>query len=172
MTKTLLAVFPDIDPAAHAVDKLRAMGLADDHMSVISGIPITEAMLGRPRQHSNVPTFALVGAVIGMGIGIVLAFATPGMYEIHVGGQPLIPGPPTVVVLFEMTMLFMLISTFLGVFLDSYFPTYTPLEYVPEISDGRIAIIFECPAGKESEFEKAMTALGAEKVTPAEAQHL
>jgi uncharacterized membrane protein YedE/YeeE len=172
MTKTLLAVFPDIDPAAHAVDKLHELGISDDRMSVISGIPVTEAMLGRPRQHSNVPTFALVGAILGFGIGIVLAFFTPTAYAVRVGGQPLIPGPPTVVVLFEMTMLVMLVSTFLGVFLDSYYPTYTPLEYVPEISDGRIAIIFECPVDQEPEFEKAMTALGAEQVKPAEAQHL
>ena len=42
-------------------------------------------------------------------------------------------------------MLFALLSTFLGVFLDSYFPNYRPLEYVPEISDGKIGIFFKCP---------------------------
>ena len=45
---SLLAVFPDLGPAADAIDKLRTLGLSDDQMNVISGIPATEAMLGRP----------------------------------------------------------------------------------------------------------------------------
>ena len=55
---TLLAVFADIDPAAHGIDKLRELGVDDDQMNVISGIPVTEAMLGRPRKWSNVPRLA------------------------------------------------------------------------------------------------------------------
>ena len=76
------------------------------------------------------------------------------------------------VVIFELTMLGMLISTFIGVFLDSGFPSYRPMEYVPEISDGKYAIFFFCPEDKQDKFTKAMTALGAEKVEAAEAKQL
>ncbi len=171
-TKTLLALFQDVDPAAEAIDKLREMGLDDGQMNVISGIPVTERMLGRPTQWSNVPRLALGGAVGGFLLGLFLAVGTPSLYPIYVGEQPLIPIPPSVVVVFEMTMLGMLVSTFIGVFLDSRFPSYSPKEYVPEISDGRIAVFFECPADKEERFIKAMTSLGAESVAPAEAQKL
>ena len=170
--KTLLALFHDIDPATDAIDRLRQMGIGDDQMNIISGIPFTEHMLGRPRTWSNVPRLAAGGAVAGMGIGILLAFVTPALYPIQVGGQGLVPGPPTVVVLFEMTMLGMLVSTFLGVFLDSYLPSYRPKEYVAEISDGNIAILFNCPAEKEQQFIDAMTRLGAQSVQPAEAGQL
>lgn len=168
----LLAVFPDLDPAAHAVEKLRELGVTDAHMNVIAGIPVTEAMLGRPRQASNVPLLALGGAAGGMLVGAFLAFWTPASYPLNVGGQPLIPGPPSVVVIFEMTMLGMLISTFLGVFLDSRFPSYTPKEYVPEISDGKIAILIECEPDEETKIEAAMTKIGAESVRHAEANTL
>jgi hypothetical protein len=168
----LLAVFEDLDPAAHAVEKLRELGLTDEHMNVISGIPVTEAMLGRPRQWTNVPRLAGGGAFGGFLLGAFLAFGTPMLYPLNVGGQPLIPGPPSVVVIFEMTMLGMLISTFIGVFLDSRFPSYTPKEYVPEISDGKIAILIECEADMEQKIEKAMTEIGAESVKHAEAQTL
>jgi hypothetical protein len=168
----LLAVFPDLDPAAHAVEKLRELGVTDAHMNVIAGIPVTEAMMGRPRQASNVPRLAMGGAIAGAFVGIFLAFWTPGSYPLNVGGQPLIPGPPSVVVIFEMTMLGMLISTFLGVFLDSRFPSYTPKEYVPEISDGKIAILIECEPDAEKEIEAAMTKIGAEQVKHAEASTL
>jgi hypothetical protein len=84
----------------------------------------------------------------------------------------LYPIPPGIIVVFEMMMLGMLVSTFLGVFLDSYFPSYRPMEYLPEISDGKIAVLFKCPAENEKKFIDAMTALGAESVTPAEARTL
>jgi hypothetical protein len=71
-----------------------------------------------------------------------------------------------------MTMLGMLISTFLGVFLDSRFPSYEPKEYVPEISDGKIAILIECEPDHEDEIQTAMTRIGAESVKHAEARKL
>jgi hypothetical protein len=169
---TLLALFPDVEPAADAIDQLRLMGIHDDEMNVISGIPVTEAMLGRPHQTSNVPRLAMGGAVAGFLIGFFFAFGTPNLYPVTVGGQAFVPGPPTIVVLFEMTMLGMLVATFLGVFLDSRFPSYSPKEYVPEISDGKIAVLFACPEDEKSKFEATLTALGAESVNPAEAVHL
>ncbi len=171
-TTTLLAVFPDLDPAARALDELRTLGIPEEQMNVIAGIPVTEAMLGRPRQWSNVPRLALGGALAGFGVGLFLAVGTPLMYPVYVGGQPLIPVPPSIVVVFEMTMLVMLIATFVGVFLDSAYPSYRPKHYVPEISDGKIGILFHCPAGETQKFTQALIKLGAETVQPAEAQPL
>lgn len=172
--KSLLAVFSDLEPAADAIEQLRALGVQDDCMNVISGIPVTEAMLGRPSQWTNVPRIALGGAVLGFLGAVFLTFVVPYLYPypIQVGTQALIPGPPTVVVLFEITMLGMLLSTFLGVFLDSYFPSYRPMKYVPEISDGKIAILVECPHTDEKKVTDALKKLGAESVQYAEAQHL
>ena len=170
----LLAVFSDIDPAANAIEHLRSIGVQDDCMNVISGIPVTEAMLGRPSQWTNVPRLALGGAVLGFCAGVFLAFVSPFIYPypIQVSSQPYIPGPPTVVILFELTMLGMLLSTFLGVFLDSYFPSYRPMKYVTEVSDGKIAILVECPHTDEKKVTDALKKMGAEAVRPAEALHL
>ena len=170
--KSILAVFSDIDPAADAIDQLRLMGVHDDHMNVISGIPVTEAMLGRPSQWTNVPRLAGGGAAAGFLLGVLLALVTPNMYTIQVGGQPFSPVPPAVIVIFEMTMLGMLLSTFLGVFLDSYFPSYRPMKYVPEISDGKIAILVECALPDETKITDVLKKLGAESVQYSEAQHL
>lgn len=170
----LLAVFPDLEPAANAIDELRSMGVHDDCMNVISGIPVTEAMLGRPHQWTNVPRIAMGGAILGMAGGAFLSFVTPFIYPypIQVSTQAFIPGPPTVVILFEITMLGMLLSTFLGVFLDSFFPNYRPMKYVPEVSDGKICILVECDNVNEKKLTDALKKLGAESVKIAEAQHL
>jgi hypothetical protein len=170
--KSLLAVFPDLEPAADAIEQLRLLGVHDEHMNIISGIPVTEAMLGRPRQWTNVPRLALGGAAIGFCVGIFLAFISPNMYTIQVGGQPFAPVPPAIIIIFEMTMLLLLLSTFLGVFLDSFFPNYRPMQYVTEVSDGKIAILFECDPAEEKKITDTLKKLGAESVQPAEAQHL
>lgn len=170
----LLAVFPDLEPAANAIENLRSIGVHDDCMNVISGIPVTEAMLGRPHQWTNVPRIAMGGAVLGFGAGFFLAFISPYLYPypIQVSTQAYVPGPPSVVVLFELTMLGMLLSTFLGVFLDSFFPNYRPMKYVTEVSDGKIAILVECSHVDEKKITDTLKKWGAESVNPAEAQHL
>lgn len=167
----MLAVFPDLEPTANGIDTLRSLGLSHDQMNVISGVPVTEAMLGRPRQWSNVPRLALGGAVIGFLVGVFLVI-TPLLYFVPVGGQPMIPGPPSVVLLFELTMLIMLLATFLGVFLDSSFPSYRSMPYVPEISDGKYGVFFNCPQGEQERFAEAMRESGAETVREAEARQL
>jgi hypothetical protein len=171
-TTTLLALFNDVDPAADAIERLRQLGIQDEQMNVISGIPVMERVLGRPKVWTNVPRLAMGGAVAGFLFGSFLIYGTPYLFQLRVGGQPIYPIPPGVIIIFEMTMLGLLVSTFLGVFLDSYFPAYRPMEYVPEVSDGKIAVLFVCPAGDKKEFVAAMKKLGAESVEPAKARAL
>jgi hypothetical protein len=169
---TILALFDEIDPAAEAVERLRELGLHDDQINVISGVPLVERILGRPMHSTNVPRLAFGGALAGLAVGFFLNYGTPRMYAVPVGGQPLLPVPPGMILLFEMMMLFLLLATFLGVFLDSYFPNYRPLHYVPEISDGKIGIFFRCEASESRKLGEAMSGLGATTVKPAEAMQL
>ena len=170
--KTFLALFADIDPAVNALEKLREHGVSDEDMNVISGIPLTEHILGRPRIWSNVPRIGLGGAVAGLLFGLFLAAGITYLYPLKIGSQGLINGAPSVVLFFEMGMLGLLASTFIGVFLDSAFPSYRPKEYIDEISDGKIAILFSVPENKEAEVKDALDHLGAESVTPAEKRSL
>lgn len=169
---TMLAVFEDIDPAADAIEKLHEAGITDDRINVISGVPVAHKMLGRPHPTTNVSRLSLGGAVAGFFFGIFLNFGTPNLYAVLVGGQYITPIPPGLIVTFEMTMLFALLATFLGVFLDSYFPNYRPMEYVTEVSDGKIAIFFECSEADREKLTAVLRNLGAESIKPAEAQQL
>lgn len=169
---TLLALFEDIDPAAEAIDKLHEMGVTDDRLNVISGVPFSHKMLGRPHPWTNVTRLALGGAVIGFFVGLFFNFGTPLLYTVRVGGQYITPVPPGLIIVFEMTMLFVLLSTFLGVFLDSFFPNYRPMEYVPQISDGKIGIFFQIVKEEQQKFVDALHRLGAESVEPVEARQL
>jgi hypothetical protein len=169
-TKTLLAIFSEIDFAADAVDVLRELGVKENQMDVVSGAPITVEMVGRPHVKTRVPLFAMGGAAVGLLVGLFFAVGTPNLYSIYVGGHPLIPVPPSVVVVFEMIMLGLMISTFLGVFLESLLPTYKEKLYTPEISDGKIAVIAAFPGDRQQEFEERMKQVGAEVVRVMEGQ--
>ena len=168
----LLAVFKDFDPAAMGIEKLYDLGVSDDQMNVISGIPVKETILGRPSAHTYVSRIALFGAALGLALGIFLIYGIPYLYPLNAGGQPIYPIPQGLIICFETTMLGLMGFAFLGLFVDSGFPSYTPKEYVPEISDGRIAVLFRCPSGEQKKYTEALTKLGAEAVHPAEARQL
>jgi hypothetical protein len=171
-TVTLLALFADIDPTVKAIDKLHEMGIADNKMDIISGIPFSHEMLGRPKVSTLVPRLAMGGAMLGLIAALFFIFGIPGLFPLHVGGQPVFPIPPLYIIGFEMIMLGLMGTAFLGLFLAGRFPSYEPKVYVPEISDGKIAVVFPCSDEMQPQFKDALMALGAEQVRPVEAKTL
>ena len=169
---TLLAMFEGMEPAAEGVDELHKLGLDDDSLNVISGIPVKGIILGRPSAITYVSRIGMLGAILGMSLGIFLIYGIPYLYPLLVGGQPIFPVPQGFIITFEMTMLGLMGFSFLGMFVDSGFPSYTPKEYVPEISDGKIAVLFSCPTDEQKKYVDAMTKSGAESVSPVEARQL
>jgi hypothetical protein len=169
---TLLAMFNDLEPASEGIDKLQKLGVDNDDMNVISGIPVKHTILGRPAAITYVSRIGLFGALLGMSLGIFLIYGIPYFYPLLVGGQPIFPVPQGFIITFEMTMLGLMGFSFIGMFIDSGFPSYTPKEYTPEISDGKVAVLFSCPADEQEKYIDAVKEAGAETVAPAEARHL
>lgn len=169
---TLLALFEDIGPATKGLDKLRAMGIGDGEINVISGIPFPGRVLGRPSARTHVSQIALVGAFLGALLGLFLIYGIPYLYPLGVGGQPIFPIPQGLIAVFEMTMLGLMGFAFLGMLVDSGFPSYTPKDYIPEISNGKIGIFFRCTASDERAIKSEMQRLGAESVQRSERREL
>src|SRR5690242_8102897 len=136
-TTTFLAVFKDFEPASEGIEKLQQMGVGDDDMNIISGIPIKNTILGRPSAITYVSRIGFFGALLGMSLGIFLIYGIPYLYPLLVGGQPIFPIPQGFIITFEMTMLGLMGFSFIGMFVDSGFPSYTPKQYTPEIKIGR-----------------------------------
>lgn len=168
----LMATFPDIEPASSGIAKLHELGVRDTDMNIISGIPFPGRVLGRPSAVTNVSKIALAGAGLGFLFGLFLIYGTPFLFPLEVGAQPVYPVPMGFIVTFEMTMLGLMGFAFLGLFVDSGFPSYTPKDYVPEVSNGKIAVLFKCDRSDERRFGDALKKLGAESVQPAEARQL
>jgi hypothetical protein len=171
-TTTMLAMFEDVEPAAEGIDKLQQLGVNNSDMNVISGIPIKHTILGRPPAITYVSRIGFFGALLGMGLGLFFIYGVKALYPLYVGGQPIFPVPQGIIITFELTMLGLMGLSFIGMFVDSGFPSYTPKAYTPEISDGKIAVLFSCAAGEKEKFVDALKEAGAESVEPAEARHL
>jgi ActD protein len=171
-TTTFLAVFKDFEPASEGIEKLQQMGVSDDDLNVISGIPVKNTILGRPSAITYVSRIGFFGALLGMSLGIFLIYGIPYLYPLLVGGQPIFPVPQGLIITFEMTMLGLMGFSFIGMFVDSGFPSYTPKQYTPEISEGKVAVLFSCQTDEQEKFVNALKEAGAESVEPAEAQHI
>ncbi len=169
-----LALFKEdqVDETAEALEALRGMGIVDRDISVISGTPFSEKMLGRPMTWTRVPIIAIAGAVVGFLVAAFLNFGTPLLYPIRVGGMALQTIPTSFVIFFELTMLGLLISTFIGVFVESISPSYGPAGYDPRISDGQIGVLFWAPPELDPKLHETLTGLGAEIIHGTETKKL
>ncbi|HZU85894.1 MAG TPA: quinol:electron acceptor oxidoreductase subunit ActD [Anaerolineaceae bacterium] len=152
----------EVDLAAQAVERLHELGVTDRNISVISSVPYSDKILGRPMNWTSVPRMAIGGAVVGCLAAIFLTYITPLLYPLTVGGQPLQALPPAIVLIFELTMLGLLIATFLGVVLEMISPSYGPTGYHPKISDGYIGVLYHCPPEHCEQIRAELADLGAE----------
>jgi hypothetical protein len=155
-----MGTFQDVERAVGALEELRAAGLADDDITVLSSIPYSHEILGRPHKTVKLPYISLACAIVGLLVGIFYAGVSPNLYVIPVGGQPTVPGPPTAVLLYAFTMVFLIIGTFLGLLWLNGFPSFKPQYYEPKLNDGRIALILRC---KPAQTEAARAVLQAQK---------
>ncbi|MFZ6031065.1 MAG: quinol:electron acceptor oxidoreductase subunit ActD [Chloroflexota bacterium] len=168
-----VAVFDDVNPAADAIVRLREIGILENDMEVISGVPFAPHILGRADPKTYVPLLGALGALVGLAAAIAFNFGTPLLYPMYVGGQPLQPIPPGLLLAFEMSMLGLLIFSFIGVMIENAYPAlFSRKLYHPAVSDGKIAIFFRCPAKFEHLAYETLQKLGAEEVGLVEAKVL
>ncbi len=167
-TCAYIALFHEdkVDTAAEAVIRLRSFGLRDKDIAVLSGVPYGEKILGRPMAWTRIPLIAMAGAVVGLLTALAMVFIPQLQYPLVVGGMPYVAVPTSIVVVFELTMLGLLLSTFIGVFIETISPSFGPKVYHPKISDGYIGVVYNCPYREDQRIQDAMVELGAEIVTP------
>ena len=160
----LMALFDDIEPVVEAIEALRGQDVDESDMTVLSGIPLSPQMLGRPTPTGRIPIFGLAGALLGLSTALFFNVGTPLLYPIRVGGQPLIPIPTSAVLTFELTMLGLLVGTFLGVMWTIRLPPSQRRPYDPRVADGHIGVLLRCATDEAEALRVLMLACGAEEV--------
>jgi hypothetical protein len=131
-------------------------------------MPYSAEALGRPHARSRVPTLALIGAGVGVLLGLFLTVVTPHLYTLQVGGQEVVPGPPTAVLMYESIMLCLVLGTFLGMAGLNRETAGEQALYTPAISNGQIGVVLHCAPAQEEAARAALVAAGAEIIEQSE----
>src|SRR4030066_422158 len=161
---TLIALFNESTDTAEVIDELHNLGIPDDKIVVITGVPYPEGALGRNREWLTLPYIVLAGAAAGLLFGLFLAVITPHLYRLDVGGHPPVGFPPAAGITFVFTMMAIIVSTFLGVLWEMVFPRFGPAPYHKLVTDGYLALILDIPTVMESKVTQALETYHANQI--------
>ncbi len=143
----IYGLYSDPETAQRAVDGLRAAGVADARIEVMSSEPFEEYEFSRRHEATWMPWLAMVGGALGLSGGYWLTRSTQMAWPIVTSGMPIVANWPNLIVIFELTMLGALLATVLTLFVSAKLPRRLPPLYDPEVSDGYILVGVQRPAG-------------------------
>lgn len=166
MTETIavMGLFEESTQTADAIDALYGLGIPEDDIVVMTGVPYPEQALGRSREWIRLPYIVLAGAIAGFLFGFFLSVITPLFYPLTIGGRPLVTGPPSAVIIFVFTMQATIISTFLGVLWEMGFPTFARRYYNRLVNSGYLAVVLECSEDIAGDVESVLSAHGGSHI--------
>jgi hypothetical protein len=160
----LMGLYTDVFKAADAIDGLRFVGIREEDMSIVQGVAYTPKMLGRPHIHDRIPWATILGALTGLAVALFLAYGTQLLYPIRVGGRPLTSIPTSWIPIYELTMLGLILGTFLNMIWKCGFPSTKPQYYDPVINHSRIAVMCNIDMRYEEDVRRVLLDKGAERV--------
>ncbi len=144
--KAVYGLYPDGHAAQQAVNRLRAGGVADRDITVISSTPMEEHEFGHMDKKTYMWWFACLGGLIGMASGYGLSYLTEMSWPMNVGGLPVFAWWPNLIIMFELTMLGAITATVITLVVTAILPTKgRGFLYDPEVSDGQILVGVENP---------------------------
>ena len=157
--KAVYALYPDGHAAQQAVNRLRAAGIAERDITVLSSRPMEDHEFGHMDSRSSIWWIACGGALVGMALAILFVWVSATGWDINVGGLPTIAWWPAAIITFELTMLGAIVATVITLVVTAGLGRGKGKLYDPEISDGKILVgVEDPPAAKVNDLQ---TALGA-----------
>ena len=149
-------LYPDGHAAQQAVNRLRAAGLVDRQITILTAQPMEDFEFGHIDRQNWLWWVACGGGLLGMASAFLLAWLTETSWPIDVGGLPIFAWWPNLIIIFELTMLGAIIATVVGLIITAGFGRRGGL-YDPEVTDGSILVGVEEPAAdKVADFRKAL----------------
>ena len=138
--KAIYGLFDGPEAAQAAYDSLRATGIEDRAIEVVSSEPFDEYEFGRRDHHTPMPWFAAAGGVAGGVTGFGLAFPTQEVYPLVTGGMPISPWWTNGIITYELTMLGVILTTLMVLLVSAPLPDWRTRPYDPTVADGYILV--------------------------------
>jgi hypothetical protein len=165
---TLLGVFHQPDHIAHAARQLRDRGYSD--LETYSPAPFAEvddAVIEKP---STVRLFTLIGGLTGVVTGYAMTIWMANNWPIIVGGKPYSSVTPYTIIAFELTILFGVLMTVLGVFVFGKLPKFKlDAAYHARFSSEEFGLAVRCKERDVAEIDGLLRAHHASEVSLVEA---
>jgi mono/diheme cytochrome c family protein len=137
----LFGLFDNVAITADVIGEVEELGIADNQITVMSGVPYASKFFGRKSPRSWFLPFVGIGAIVGALIAFFIVVITPWLYPVQVGFQPLLaPFPPSAIMFFEFMALGIMVTSFIGFLLMNRFPNMSRQMYDERITDGYIGV--------------------------------
>jgi hypothetical protein len=155
---TIYGLYDDPHVAQQAVDNLRAAGVNDADITVISSEPFDHFEFGHRDAATAMPWIATAAGAAGMVLSYYLLGASQRSWPLITSGMPVAPNWTNLIIIFEMTMLSAIIATVITLIVTALLPGKGKM-YDPEVSDGYILVGVE-GAPDAAKLEPALAIAG------------
>jgi hypothetical protein len=159
VSRAIYGLYREPDAAQQAVNRLHALGVPDRDITVISNQPYEEFAFSKRDKSTWMFWIAGAGGALGLAFGIWLTAASQRAWPLPTGGMPTLAPWTTLVVLFELTMLFAILATVMTMLVTARLPRRRPRLYDPQVSDGYILVGVERDQVSD-ELKRALAADG------------
>jgi hypothetical protein len=141
---SIYGLYEDPHVAQVAVQNLRAAGVADVDITVISSEPFDHFEFGHRDAATSMPWIAAGAGLVGLLVSYYLLGASQRSWPLVTAGMPVAPLWTNLIIIFEMTMLSAIIATVITLVVTAFIGDRGTL-YDPEVSDGYILVGVENP---------------------------
>jgi hypothetical protein len=156
VSRAVYGLYGSGQSAQEAVNRLRAAGLSDRDITILSAQPMEDFEFGHIDRDNWLWWIACGGGLLGMASAFGLTWLTEMSWPINVGGLPVYAWWPNLIIIFEMTMLGAILATVIGLVVTAGLGRSRGI-YDPEVTDGSILVGVEDPAAdKVEELQKAL----------------
>ena len=142
--RALYGLYGDGASAQQAVNRLRATGLTDQQITIMSAQPMEDFEFGHIDRKNRLWWVACGGGLLGMSAAFGLTWLTEMSWPINVGGLPIYAWWPNLIIIFEMTMLGAILATVIALVITAGLGRRVGF-YDPEVTDGSILVGVENP---------------------------
>jgi hypothetical protein len=142
--RALYGLYADGASAQQAVNRLRAAGLTDRQITIMSAQPMEDFEFGHIDRQNWLWWIACGGGLLGMAAAFGLTWLSEMSWPIDVGGLPTYAWWPNLIIIFEMTMLGAILAAVIGLIVTAGLGRRTGF-YDPEVTDGSILVGVEDP---------------------------
>jgi Alternative complex III, ActD subunit len=163
---SVYALYDTGEAAQRAVNALRATGVADADIAVISSEPMEDYEFSSINHRTLIWYIASAGGFVGLAFASWLTRMTEVAWPLPTGNMPIVAWWPNLIVMFELTMLGGILSAVGTLIVAGGLARKRPALYDPEVTNGRILVGVENPRDTAA-IERALRSIAGGQIKTA-----